>query len=267
MADGLAAEHADDGLEGVSARSMAEAALGVLPTDLGDEGGVQPMADRLRPQERDRGSSGRTIGPVSGGDLDEAAGAVRLLKACHDAGGHRAARHGPGLVDDRADKAGIVRGDETQQIRAEKVHDGAAEHRSETSRHLCDAAPVTQQYDGSGHGADDGRENPPTGGSPNGSAPVVSRREVYRDRAKLLLTRGPRQGPQRESARGWQGCHQYGAPLCSRPRDGGDGFHAGGTRPRRDDRLAVEAERLGYRRFWVAEHHGMPAVAAQAHPC
>ena len=28
--------------------------------------------------------------------------------------------------------------------------------------------------------------------------------------------------------------------------------------------LAAHAERLGYRRFWVAEHHGMPAVASSA---
>ena len=30
--------------------------------------------------------------------------------------------------------------------------------------------------------------------------------------------------------------------------------------------LAKAAERLGYRRFWVAEHHGMPAVASSAPP-
>ena len=28
--------------------------------------------------------------------------------------------------------------------------------------------------------------------------------------------------------------------------------------------LAQHAERLGYRRFWVAEHHGMPGVASAA---
>jgi luciferase family oxidoreductase group 1 len=30
--------------------------------------------------------------------------------------------------------------------------------------------------------------------------------------------------------------------------------------------LAKTAERLGYKRFWVAEHHGMPAVASSAPP-
>ena len=30
--------------------------------------------------------------------------------------------------------------------------------------------------------------------------------------------------------------------------------------------LAVRAEELGYQRFWVAEHHGMPAVASSAPP-
>jgi luciferase family oxidoreductase group 1 len=30
--------------------------------------------------------------------------------------------------------------------------------------------------------------------------------------------------------------------------------------------LAQEAERLGFRRFWVAEHHGMPGVASSAPP-
>ena len=29
---------------------------------------------------------------------------------------------------------------------------------------------------------------------------------------------------------------------------------------------AQEAEKLGYRRFWVAEHHGMPAIASSAPP-
>ena len=31
-------------------------------------------------------------------------------------------------------------------------------------------------------------------------------------------------------------------------------------------RLAQAAERLGYERFWVAEHHGMPAIASSAPP-
>jgi len=28
--------------------------------------------------------------------------------------------------------------------------------------------------------------------------------------------------------------------------------------------LSIEIERLGYKRLWVAEHHGMPAVASSA---
>lgn len=31
-------------------------------------------------------------------------------------------------------------------------------------------------------------------------------------------------------------------------------------------RLASAAEGLGYKRFWVGEHHGMPAVASSAPP-
>ncbi len=33
---------------------------------------------------------------------------------------------------------------------------------------------------------------------------------------------------------------------------------------RESTELAISAEALGYRRFWVAEHHGMPAVASSA---
>jgi luciferase family oxidoreductase group 1 len=33
---------------------------------------------------------------------------------------------------------------------------------------------------------------------------------------------------------------------------------------RETTQMAVEVERLGYRRFWVAEHHAMPAVASSA---
>ena len=31
--------------------------------------------------------------------------------------------------------------------------------------------------------------------------------------------------------------------------------------------LARHAERLGFRRFWLAEHHNMPASPAQPPPC
>ncbi|MFL5515594.1 MAG: LLM class flavin-dependent oxidoreductase, partial [Gemmatimonadales bacterium] len=33
---------------------------------------------------------------------------------------------------------------------------------------------------------------------------------------------------------------------------------------RRSLDLARHAERLGYRRFWLAEHHGMPGIASAA---
>ena len=34
----------------------------------------------------------------------------------------------------------------------------------------------------------------------------------------------------------------------------------------RDHRLAQVADELGYRRYWLAEHHNMPAVAATNPP-
>ena len=41
-----------------------------------------------------------------------------------------------------------------------------------------------------------------------------------------------------------------------------------GSTPRealqRSLRLAQQTERLGYRRFWVAEHHNMPGIASAA---
>lgn len=69
------------------------------------------------------------------------------------------------------------------------------------------------------------------------------------------------------------------APLTlARPTDGrpvrlsildlasvGDGVTVGQALASTTE-LAVAAERLGYHRFWVAEHHGMPAVASAAPP-
>ncbi|MFH8798596.1 LLM class flavin-dependent oxidoreductase [Streptomyces sp. NPDC017936] len=46
----------------------------------------------------------------------------------------------------------------------------------------------------------------------------------------------------------------------SRVREG----HTGAEALRDTVRLAREAERLGYHRFWVAEHHGVPGVAGSA---
>src|SRR5881628_1326930 len=42
--------------------------------------------------------------------------------------------------------------------------------------------------------------------------------------------------------------------------EGGDA----GQALRRSLSLAQHAEKLGYRRFWLAEHHGMPGVASAA---
>ncbi|WP_100345907.1 LLM class flavin-dependent oxidoreductase [Compostimonas suwonensis] len=47
--------------------------------------------------------------------------------------------------------------------------------------------------------------------------------------------------------------------LASRPYGGSNADALAGT-----IRLAQEAERLGFERFWVAEHHGMPAIASSA---
>ena len=47
--------------------------------------------------------------------------------------------------------------------------------------------------------------------------------------------------------------------LASRSAGGTNADAVAGT-----VRLAQEAERLGYSRFWVAEHHGMPAIASSA---
>ncbi|MFD7131711.1 LLM class flavin-dependent oxidoreductase [Streptomyces sp. NPDC059894] len=46
----------------------------------------------------------------------------------------------------------------------------------------------------------------------------------------------------------------------SRVREG----HTGAEALRDTVRMAQEAERLGYHRFWVAEHHGVPGVAGSA---
>ncbi|WP_158862550.1 LLM class flavin-dependent oxidoreductase [Leifsonia sp. AG29] len=47
--------------------------------------------------------------------------------------------------------------------------------------------------------------------------------------------------------------------LASRPAGGTNADAVAGT-----IRLAQAAEALGYQRFWVAEHHGMPAIASSA---
>jgi luciferase family oxidoreductase group 1 len=47
--------------------------------------------------------------------------------------------------------------------------------------------------------------------------------------------------------------------LAYRPAGGTNADAVHGT-----VRLAQEAERLGYQRFWVAEHHGMPGIASSA---
>lgn len=47
--------------------------------------------------------------------------------------------------------------------------------------------------------------------------------------------------------------------LASRPYAGTNADAVGGS-----IRLAQAAEKLGYERFWVAEHHGMPAIASSA---
>lgn len=47
--------------------------------------------------------------------------------------------------------------------------------------------------------------------------------------------------------------------LANRPAGGSNADAVAGT-----VRLAQAAERFGYERFWVAEHHGMPAIASSA---
>ena len=76
----------------------------------------------------------------------------------------------------------------------------------------------------------------------------------------LYRRRGGRPNPARRGAALPCG---HGPVVDPRPGPGRRGLHAA-RRAAAQPRLAQHAERLGYRRFWLAEHHNMPGIASAA---